>query len=274
MNSNLIVHAGGWNATAEQVEAVETPAATETWAPLAHRDFLDAIRTRLPRFGLNIKGEQYALAKDGARMFGVITTTVGTRDDLGYAIGLRNSHDMSFATDVLAGSKVFVCDNLAFNGEVRINRKHTKNLMRDLPALMYDMLDKLVSMKGNVLNECDAMRKVALDEKDVAYLIVQAVKNGAMPGRYLQNVLSEYERPTFEEFTERNAWSLYNAFTYVFKERGPQLQMNDTLRLTQLFRDELELPKVIESMREEGAASAGLIKPDDLPEVDASEVVQ
>lgn len=270
--NNLMLHTGGWNATAEEVEAIQTPEGTDTWHPLPHRDFLDAIRTRLPRFGLNIKGEQYALAKDGARMFGVITTTVGQRDDLGYAIGLRNSHDQSFATDVLAGSKVFVCDNLAFNGEVRINRKHTKNLLRDLPRLMYDMLDKLVSMKGNVLNECDAMKRVPLGDKDAAHLLVQSVKVGAMPSRYLQNVLVEYEKPSFEQFASRDAWSLYNAFTYVFKERGPQLQMNDTLRLTQLFRDELELPKVIEQMREEGPADAGLIKPEDLPEIQAEEV--
>jgi len=39
----------------------------------------------------------------------------------------------------------------------------------------------------------------------------------------------------------RTAWSLYNAFTELAKSTSPRAQVEDTLRLTQVFRQELKL---------------------------------
>ena len=56
--------------------------------------------------------------------------------DHSLVVGLRNSHDHSFCLGVSLGSRVFVCDNLAFSGEVRVARKHTNRIAFDLPKLV------------------------------------------------------------------------------------------------------------------------------------------
>lgn len=52
-------------------------------------------------------------------------------------VGLRNSHDKRFLVGISFGSRVFVCDNLAFTGDHVVKRKHTANLKRDLPGLVH-----------------------------------------------------------------------------------------------------------------------------------------
>jgi len=55
--------------------------------------------------------------------------------DYAWIVGLRNSHDKTYPAGLVAGSKVFVCDNLCFSGEVRLSRKHTRHAVRDLKHL-------------------------------------------------------------------------------------------------------------------------------------------
>tara|TARA_R100001086_G_scaffold231089_1_gene151640 strand:- start:1185 stop:2033 length:849 start_codon:yes stop_codon:yes gene_type:complete len=62
-----------------------------------------------------------------------------------YVMGMRNSNDMKFPAGMVIGIAPFVCDNLAFSGEVEVKRKHTINIKRDLPILMTSKMDELLS---------------------------------------------------------------------------------------------------------------------------------
>jgi hypothetical protein len=57
----------------------------------------------------------------------------------------------------------------------------------------------------------------------------------------LPKVIEAWEEPRHEEFAPRTAWSLFNAFTEVQKSAPPRAQMEGTLRLSSLFRKELQL---------------------------------
>jgi hypothetical protein len=50
-------------------------------------------------------------------------------------VGLRNSHDRGYPAGLVAGTGVFICENLSFCGEVEIGRKHTRFAVRDLNHL-------------------------------------------------------------------------------------------------------------------------------------------
>jgi len=52
------------------------------------------------------------------------------------AVGLRNSHDKSFPIGIAFGSRVFVCDNLAFIGDQVIRRKHTVKAKREFAPIL------------------------------------------------------------------------------------------------------------------------------------------
>jgi hypothetical protein len=240
--NQLMVHAGGWTATLADLEGVAVPEETASYYPVPYGRFVEEVKLHVPRFGLKVEREEYALAREGGQMFGVLTCTNGTANqDYALAIGLRNSYDRSLSVGLVVGSRVFCCDNLAFSGEVQIARKHTANVFRDLPDLIYQMLAKVKVMRERLDAEIEAMKAAELRSKDVHHLMVEAIREHVVPVTSLPKLLNAWRYPMHEEFREKTAWSLYNLFTDMVKSRSPQRQIDGTLRLTNVFRRELAL---------------------------------
>lgn len=234
--SNLILHAGGWKATRAELASVPVPSETDSYMPIPYPRLLEEIELQLPRFDLKIKDANFALAHEGGQMFGVYT--LGHQDetvDWALALGIRSSYDRSLSVGLVMGSHVFCCDNLAFNGEVA-SRKHTRNIFRDLPMITYDLLYRGSNLAQTVKVDIERMKERELNVIDADHMLVDSVRQNILPASSLPKVIGEWEEPKHKEFEPRNAWSLYNAFTEVMKTRSPELQMKNTLKLSQLFR--------------------------------------
>jgi len=236
--SQLVLHRGGWEATKADLACVPVPPSTDSYVPVPYGRFVEEIALHVPRFGLRIISEAFALARDGQQMFGVLTCTNGQgSEDFALAIGLRNSYDRSLSAQLLAGTRVFVCDNLAFSGEAKASRKHTPNVFRDLPDMIYRMLSQVRTLQDHTLAEIAILKARELEPREAHRLMVETIRCNAMPASLLPKVLDRWEKPAQSElFGGRNAWLLFNAFTEVLKTRSPRQQMEDTLRLTHVFR--------------------------------------
>jgi hypothetical protein len=243
MSGTLVVHRGGWEATKADLAAVPVPEPTDSYHPVPYGRFIEEVELQVPRFGLRIQAEAFALAREGNQMFGVLTCTNGKpASDYALAIGLRSSYDRSLAVGVTTGgTRCFVCDNLAFFGEVTTQRKHTAHVFRDLPDLIYRMLGQVSSMREWIDGEIAAMKVRELPPAHAHHLMVEAIRENALPASRLPKVLEAWEEPRHEEFAPRTAWSLFNAFTEVQKGAPPRAQMEGSLRLSSLFRRELSL---------------------------------
>jgi hypothetical protein len=238
----LIVHRGGWQATKADLARVSLPEATESYHPVPYGRFIEEVELHVPRFGLNVRSSQFALAREGGQMFGVLTCSNGVPDrDYALAIGVRNSYDRSLAVGLTLGSRVICCDNLAFSGEVTMHRKHTVNVFRDLPDLIYRMLSQVAAMRERTDGEIATMKTRALQPVTAHHLMVEAIRGSVLPASRLPKVIEAWEGPRHAEFLPRTAWSLFNAFTEVQKSAPPRVQMEGSLRLSSLFRRELSL---------------------------------
>jgi hypothetical protein len=142
---------------------------------------------------------------------------------------------------LVAGTRVFCCDNLAFSGEVGMNRKHTANVFRDLPDLIYRMLSQVTVLKARTDEEIAGMKVSPMSPVCAHHIMVAAIRAGVTPASRLPKILEAWDEPKHEEFGPRIAWSLFNAFTEVLKAGPPRQQMEGSLRLTSLFRRELFL---------------------------------
>jgi hypothetical protein len=242
MSGQLVLHRGGWEASRADLAAVPVPEETPSYVPVPYGRFVEEVELHVPRFGLTITEARYALARDGLQMFGVLTCTKGQNHaDYALAIGLRNSYDRSLSVGLVAGSRVFCCDNLAFSGEVETIRKHTVNVFRDLPDLIYRMLSQVSSMQSRIHAEIAAMKERELSLEMADHLMVEAVRRNVLPASNLPKVIKAWEQPAHEEFAPRTAWSLFNAFTETQKSRSPRVQMDAGLRLASTFRSALAL---------------------------------
>jgi hypothetical protein len=115
------------------------------------------------------------------------------------------------------GANVFVCDNLSFMGEVKLSRKHTRHIMRDLPAIVSRTLGKLADHWNFQEKRFDAYKERELSNMQANDLIIRGMLSGACTKTHVMDIVHQWRTPNHDEFKARNAWSMFNAFTEVLK---------------------------------------------------------
>jgi Domain of unknown function (DUF932) len=224
--ANLMLHCGAKNVTRERLEATVTPAHTETWYPIPHATLLNEVQARLTASGLHVVTEAHGLTADGARYFGLMQVANGTNpDDFGLVVGLRNSHDKKFPAGLVVGASVFVCDNLSFSSEIKITRKHTVHIFRDLPRLITRAVGQLADHRGRQEQRFAAYLQHDITNAQAHDLLIQALDAQVVPVTKIPDVLAEWRAPRHPEFANGGltAWRLFNAVTEIAKGNLEQL---------------------------------------------------
>src|SRR5690348_1523212 len=121
----LVCHRGAREVTRDELVSVPCPAAVGRWRPVPHAEVLLHAEQSLADAGYGIERMHLALSRDDARFFGTLTLRTPLTDGVNLAVGVRSSIDKSLSLQWCCGSRVFVCDNLAFSSETVISRKHT-----------------------------------------------------------------------------------------------------------------------------------------------------
>ena len=231
--SNLILHCGANEASRDDVFNTPTPEGTDTHFPIPHGRLLETVQRHVESAGYAIGSEEYGMLRDGAQMFGV-WTLVDDRfglDDYQLTIGLRNSHDKQFPAGMAVGSRVFVCDNLAFSAEIVIARKHTKYIMRDLDKMVADAAGQITEARVTQDRRIAAYKDAHLDDRLVHDFLIRSVDAQVIPNRDIANVLGQWRTPNHSDFRPRTAWSLFNAYTETMKGTNPRDLTPRTRRL-------------------------------------------
>jgi len=227
--ANLTLHCGANEVSMDNVRRVQTPAATDTHYPVPHEYFIDAVRTQFEEAGMEVVHEAHALRRNGNEYFGLLQVKPGNgplwaavteQDDYALVTGLRNSHIKTFSAGLAMGANVFCCDNLSLSGTVNLRRKHSVNILRDLPAVINRAIGQLACMGEHQEQRMDAYKATTLSDMTVRDFVVRAMENQVIGCTLIPKVLAEWHRPSHEDFAGRDAWSLFNAFTEVLKQRG------------------------------------------------------
>jgi hypothetical protein len=208
-----------------------TPAGTATHKVIPHIEVVNAIIETLGFRHIAVHKDEYAVSADGNKMFGLMEldqTFTGCR----FAIGLRNSHDKTMRLAMTVGYRVFVCDNMAFNGDFQpLLAKHTKNfhLLRSLSAGVDDMQRNFSPMVKAV----EQWRQTQLSDVSAKLLIYRAFVEAELevPRHLDRQVHDSYFNPIHDDFQPRTFWSLSNAFTSAFKDLDPIPQYRASAKL-------------------------------------------
>lgn len=208
----LMLHAGAEPVDYATMRQLPVPIATDTHVPIPHHAVVDMVKYSLGYFGHEVVAEDYGITPDGARFFGVLSLK-SEYGDYTDTVGLRNSHDKRFPIGISFGSRVFVCDNLAFAGDHVIKRKHTANAKRDLPGLVAEVVEPLQVQRQEQARHFEAYRQTALDEIEVDHVIMQLYRTGVINVTRIADVLDAYQTPP-HDWGDETAWRLFNAVTF------------------------------------------------------------
>ncbi len=111
-----------------------------------------------------------------------------------------------------------MCDNLSFSGEIKLSRKHTVYIERDLPQLVQRAVGMLTDLRQTQEQRFLTYQRKEFSETQAHDLAIQALDAQVLPVTKIPDLLRQWREPNHPEFREgRTAWRFYNAATEVLK---------------------------------------------------------
>jgi hypothetical protein len=215
MTATLLSQTG--KITRQELQSVPVPHGTSTHQPLPHHQIVEALLETLGFRRIEVVRDEYAVSRDGMRMFGVLDLELGITG-VRFSIGIRNANDKSMRLAMCIGYRVLVCDNMAFHGDFTpVLAKHSKNFsLIDAVSIGVDRMQRnFEPLAGHI----ELARQAPLTDAAAKLIIYQAFVEGSLqvPRHLARTVHQNYFHPTHEDFEPRTVWSLSNAFTSTFK---------------------------------------------------------
>ena len=203
----------------DEIANVPTPAGTDSWHPVPHLDVIDAVTEVVKAHDWQIVDEQYGLAREGQRMFGIMRINRSSSSEWSRCIGIRNSHDQSLSVGLAAGISVMCCSNLAFGGTMVLKRRHTSRI--ELGDLVLTAVDELEMEFLNLETVSEDLKLHEVNADEARAVIVRAAEVNAINSCDIVPIFREFQKPCHEEFAEPTRWGLLNAFTEHAKKYSP-----------------------------------------------------
>lgn len=234
---------GDVHVSRSQLAEVATPSATATWYPIPHQTVAATVLDTLEGRGYRIDRENWILAKRGLRVFGVIDLTVPItgQDSPGQgttiSLGVRSSFDKKLPLGIVAGSRVFVCSNLAFSGEISYKRRHTRNGFDDFRRQIDEAIDRLPAFRSMESARFDSWMNFELRPEQADALVLAMFEGGHIGMRMFRPVMDELRNPTFDDFSGRlTVWSLFNRITTALRKRADERALKHASETSRIMR--------------------------------------
>ncbi len=257
---SFITHCGSRRVSESVLRKMGTAEGTETHRPISHWDAFNRTANGLRAAGWEVTSAKHAVNSRNDfsglwdQYFGLMELKKiqghdGAASDLGQEAGMvagvRNAHDKRFPYGFVFGAKVFVCDNLAFHGEVTETRRHTKNIDEDLDGVIHRGIRMLNEGRSVIADRHKTYQTTQMSEAQAHDIVVRSWRDAnVIPKTVADSVLDEFYAPSHEKHKEydaafpglRSMWRLYNAFTESLKDRGSMSTLSErTMRLHTLL---------------------------------------
>lgn len=228
--TSTLISSGG-KLSRQQLALVPTPLGTATHRPVPHAEVVEALIETLSFRHIGIVHDEFAVSKDGMKLFGVLDLDTGMHG-CRFSIGIRNAHDKSMRLAMTVGYRVFVCENMAFSGDFEpVLAKHSKNF--SLQNALSIGVDQMQRNFDGMRKQVDTWREAQLTDVSARLIIYRAFIESELevPKHLARTVHEGYFAPQHEDFQPRTLWSLSNAFTSAFKQLEPIPQFRATAKL-------------------------------------------
>jgi len=216
MNATLLSTSG--KLSREELQWIPAPPATATHRPIPHCEIVQALVETLGFRHIEVVRDEYAVSRDGMKMFGVLDLEYGVTG-VRFSIGVRNANDKSMRLAMTVGYRVLVCDNMAFEGDFTpVLAKHSKKFSSvDAVSIGVDRMQRNFEPLAQSI---EYQRSQQITDEAAKLVIYRAFVEGglAAPRHLARAVHRQYFEPEHEEFQPRTMWSLSNAFTAAFKQ--------------------------------------------------------
>lgn len=160
-------------------------------------------------------------------------------DQFAFTIGFVNYNDGSKSWRGIAGERVFVCSNEVFTGELMFTRKkHTKNVFSVLDEKMNMVFNYFDEFTEKRFGEINVMKDREFRDRELGQFVLQTHRENLVGNANIDRIIKEWDKPTYDDFKERNAWSFQNCISEVGKNiKNPVQRMESVRALSGLTKE-------------------------------------
>ena len=225
---------------------IPTPAPMgRSHSPYPFSRYVDQVEESLQFHGFDIMDEEYVVTANQMQFFGMmeIQPHAARQEviaDKGWTIqvGLRGSHDQTLPRGLLLGSRVIVCSNLCFHGNIgQFKTKQTTELSRRLPFLIRECLTHVPEMVEDQDILFDRMKEREISTTDVKASLVTLLDRNGLSAPQLAKAWNEWKTPSFDHGQDLNVWRFFNAATQALKPGGDNVNMALVEQRSQVVSD-------------------------------------
>ncbi len=223
----LLLHCGASAITRSELAVLPVP---EPMGPRHHiRPFIEdveLITDELFRIGMPVKDEGFGVTvgDDGVprQFFGLMEVEADGVRDHGIMVGVRGSYNQTLPRGVAIGSRVLVCDNLSFSGEIEIKTKQTLDIDSRIRQLLSEAFDGVPGLVRNQDKRFDQYREIRIGQTVGNSLLTDLLRQGVLTSQQLATAIKEWDEPRHPEHAENgwSVWRLHNAVTEAIKPNG------------------------------------------------------
>jgi hypothetical protein len=235
--TTLVTHCGAREVSREELNQIEAPPPTQTWFPVRHSTVVESVSDLLQTGGFQVQKATYALSRQNARMFATLDLATALCPGVSLAVGLRNSTDQSFPLGFCAGSRVFICDNLAFRAELLVARKHTRFGQERFREAIAQAVGSLGQFQQVEADRIRRFQDLTLSDERAESLILRSFERGFVSYRALPDVIHEWRQPSFDYGSEPNGtavpfWRIARARSTLARIRAFKIRLCPSLGAT------------------------------------------
>jgi hypothetical protein len=223
--------------TEQEVFQVPAVPYTKTFSPIHHKEVITAVKSAIQTVGMDIVSAEYALGRGGNQMFGVFDLNAGSNEAC-FSLGIRNSMDKSLALGLTCGTRVFICSNLAFDGEFVEFRRHTSRLdYEELEYLAFRSVRKMIKRLSVFQAWRTGLRNYPLSETDAKILTVEIMTNLVIP----QSKFKKFSDLYFGGTYGKDLYAFYESTTDILKGSNLLTLPKKNRRLNQVITRYIDL---------------------------------
>ena len=233
--------------TRAELANLKTPMPTRSWMPVSHYDIANETINALQQVNYEILSERWTLSRADQRIFGVIDLRLPIAEagkGVNVAIGVRSGYDKTLPFGIVAGSRVYVCSNLSFSGEISYKRKHTINGFDDFLRNLEQSIIRLQDYAAYEAARIQKWMNFELKTEQADALLLALFESQTLSVRHFKGIMEEYRNPSYHEFAGRiTLWNFFNRITTALKTRSTERPLSHSCETSQLIH---QLDKVID----------------------------
>ena len=220
------------------------------WAGIQHFDFASSVVDTCTALNMPVDLEltKWGVSDEGSDLFALIKfqeyNHALNKPTVPYnyaangvvpSLGLRHSNRGRFSAQGTIGGSVTVCDNLMITGQFVFKHKHTtgnvNNLTDSICSGMLEYIKGLPALSQTV----GTLQDTEMNDKAVGDFYTKLGRQKIIPWSHIGKVDKYWVNPTHVEFSNPNAWRMYNAVNTVVKEYSPLRQFEVVSKATKLL---------------------------------------